>query len=80
MKSICDTIDKMLALVPLEQVHLRAGLTSIQSSAIYTPPECPRERWVELSQLLGLRVPRDAGRPDWAKQVIAVFEDDSEAA
>jgi len=80
VKSLPDTIDRLLELVPADQQLLRAGLASARESAICTPPECLRERWRELAYLLGLRLPRGVDKPAWAQEAMDLFEDQSEGA
>jgi hypothetical protein len=82
IRSLVDTIDQILALVPRDQGHLRGDLTEARERARKTPPEAMFRGWQHVAKRLGFHLQQFAGQPMpvWADQVVDLFEDFSEAA
>ena len=77
MRDLVTTLDEVIAWFPTDVVddyeRLIIGLDSVKNSAVYTPPECMRELWIQASNLLREYL----GEPDeeWKQKIQNIWLD-----
>lgn len=58
--------------IPLDLKYVRSGLNSVAASVPYTPPECMRDKFVEVAEVLS-EIPNWNEKPVWLKAVMSIW-------
>jgi hypothetical protein len=72
-RHIANVIDAMMEYIPEDQTDLRAQMSNIRSSSVYTAPEMQQGWWRAFQGVLEEHIKKDWETIEWQRKVIHVY-------